>query len=299
MAVSADDYYRVISEGVETAVIAGSTIDSVKMEAGDLKFYNGNTAVRTQTSCGCSVEITTGDPVDLTGITLDVTSATLFVNDKLTLTATKVPANANNYNSEWSVTPEGIVTVTQTGEVTAVAAGEATVTVKSGEIEASATLTVATPAQLDKTGWVMDSYDVKGIGVEVPDRTPDKMIDPLDTSGQWAVRSMWHATWGAAVALPFWFIIDMQESHLISQYKIYIPEETINDLSLKTGYFEVSDDKQTWNKKVEFDITEPLASDWTVEALPQTSGRYIRFTISTAQEGANRLAISSLEVFGH
>lgn len=93
--------------------------------------------------CVVTVESTN---VAVTGVSLDKTSASLEVKDTLSLKATIAPANANNQNVIWSSSNEKVATV-KDGVVTAVAPGEATITVKTVDGEKTATCKVTIKAQ--------------------------------------------------------------------------------------------------------------------------------------------------------
>lgn len=84
----------------------------------------------------------------VTGVTLNKTTATLAVGDKLTLVATVAPSNAANKEVIWESSDTTKVTVDE-GVITAVAEGTATITVKTldGNKTATCTVTVQTPAQ--------------------------------------------------------------------------------------------------------------------------------------------------------
>ena len=80
--------------------------------------------------------------IEVTGITLDKTTATLTVGDNLTLTATVAPANATDKTVTWTSSDAAVATVDATGKVTAVKAGTATITANAGEKTATCTVTV-------------------------------------------------------------------------------------------------------------------------------------------------------------
>mgnify|MGYP000856898597 CR=1 FL=1 len=89
----------------------------------------------------CAVTVT--QPV--TGITINKTEAALGIGDTLDLTAQVQPADAANTNISWSSSDSGVATVdSNTGKVTAVKAGTATITAKTeeGGFEASCAVTV-------------------------------------------------------------------------------------------------------------------------------------------------------------
>lgn len=68
-------------------------------------------------------------PVPVTGVTLDKTELALFTGEGEILTATVEPANATNKTVTWESSNPDVATVDENGVVTAVAEGEATITV--------------------------------------------------------------------------------------------------------------------------------------------------------------------------
>lgn len=95
------------------------------------------------------------DNVPVTGVTLNKTSVTLYVGDTETLTATVKPDDATDDSVTWTTSKEGVATVDNTGKVTAVAKGTATITVTTtdGEKKATCSVTVKDKYEitLDKT----------------------------------------------------------------------------------------------------------------------------------------------------
>lgn len=118
---------------------------------------NGNTATVTAVGEGnaeitvkaggeqatCSVTVTDSSPVAVTGVSLDTTSTSISVGSTITLTATVTPTNASNKNVSWSTSDSSVATVSN-GTVTALAVGNATITVKTedGDYTAACALTV-------------------------------------------------------------------------------------------------------------------------------------------------------------
>lgn len=122
------------SEGKVTALQAGTTNITVTTQDGNY------TAV-------CGVTVTAAPVViSVTGVTLDESTATLAPNGTKQLTATVAPADATNKAVTWSSSAEGIATVSDDGLVTAVADGEATITVTTvdGSFTDTCTVTVTT-----------------------------------------------------------------------------------------------------------------------------------------------------------
>ena len=85
--------------------------------------------------------------IAVTGVSLNINSRTINVNESFQLTATVAPSNATNKNVSWSSNNTSVATVSATGLVTASAAGTAviTVTTDDGSKTASCTITVLTP----------------------------------------------------------------------------------------------------------------------------------------------------------
>ena len=85
----------------------------------------------------CTVTVT--QPV--TGVTLDQTELALYTGGSATLSATVTPENATNKSLTWSSDNQNVATV-ENGEVTAKAAGTATITVTTDDGKKTATCTV-------------------------------------------------------------------------------------------------------------------------------------------------------------
>lgn len=84
------------------------------------------------------------EPVLVAEIELNLTDTTLAPNDTVRLVAQILPENATDPTLVWSTSDESIATVDETGLVTALAGGTATITAKSqdGNAEATCTITV-------------------------------------------------------------------------------------------------------------------------------------------------------------
>ena len=131
----------VISDG-----IALTTADITDVKAGD---HIGLYELDSKDKVVKFVDITlTADHVKVPdvaveGVTLAADTATLTVGEDVTLVATVAPTNATNKNVTWESSDETVATVDQTGKVTAVKAGTATITVKAeGNKTATCAVTV-------------------------------------------------------------------------------------------------------------------------------------------------------------
>lgn len=81
---------------------------------------------------GCQKEEPKPEPVKVTAVTLNTTSATLVEGETLEIVATISPSNADNKKILWSTSNSSIATVNE-GKVTAIKAGTATITATSDD----------------------------------------------------------------------------------------------------------------------------------------------------------------------
>lgn len=132
----AESVATVDNNGLVTAVAEGTATITVTTEDGGLT-----------ATCEITVNpaLDPSTPVPVGGVTLSFTSMTLNLNATTRLTATVLPADAANKNVTWKSSVEGVATVDDNGLVTAVSAGETTITVttEDGEFTATCTVTVA------------------------------------------------------------------------------------------------------------------------------------------------------------
>lgn len=121
------------------------------------------------------------ETIPVESVTLDVTQIALQVGEIQTLTATISPDNATSKKVIWSSSDTAVATVSN-GVVTAVAAGTATITAKSGEKTATCTVTVQKPAELvaiaDKLDCGMLTY---GYTATTSTTTNVKNVGEVDT----------------------------------------------------------------------------------------------------------------------
>ena len=133
--------------GNVTAVAAGEA--TITAKAGD----------KTAT---CTVTVTAAT-VAVTSVALDKTELVLIVGDAaVQLKATVLPEDATDKTVTWSSDKTSVATVDATGNVTAVAAGEATITAKAGDKTATCKITVTVVKVPDPTINPSDNYGNDG-----------------------------------------------------------------------------------------------------------------------------------------
>ncbi|MCR5760226.1 MAG: Ig-like domain-containing protein [Bacteroidales bacterium] len=131
-----------VADGVVTAVAEGTA--KVTAKAGDA------TAV-------CTVTVK-ADVVKVTEITINEVDFSLGIGDTKALTVTVKPDNATDKSVTWSSDQPGVATVSSTGVVTAVAAGNAKITAKAngGDVSdfVNVTVTAAEPEGTSFEDWI-------------------------------------------------------------------------------------------------------------------------------------------------
>ena len=127
-------------------------------------FAEGNNAVSSSVKTACQQAYPGGsgtDPITPTGISISQTSLSLEVGGSKTLSATLSPANATG-TIAWSSSNENVATVNQSGKVTAVSSGTATITASvqgvSG-VSATCSVTVSESAINEEV-----AYNLKNCG---------------------------------------------------------------------------------------------------------------------------------------
>ena len=125
-----------------------SSIVSVDSQGRVTAKASGTVTVSATTNDGglvAACEVTAYVPtVPVTGITLDQTTLSLEKDQTAVLTATVTPSNATNSSVTWTSDNQAVATVTG-GTVTAVSAGNATITAKAGDKTATCAVTVTEP----------------------------------------------------------------------------------------------------------------------------------------------------------
>jgi hypothetical protein len=200
---------------------------------------------------------TTDTSISVTGVMLDQSSLTLSEGDNHTLIATVIPTNATNQKVSWTSDAESIASVDQNGKVSAIVAGEATITVttEDGDYVADCTVTVnpiptsiAITGQPDKTSYrAGEALDLTGLEVTVTysdDTTGTVTITAAHITGfdntQVGEQEL-TITYGGKTApftvtvRPFTTIVE------ISEYLATLPENTTDNPVILPIQFDLGD----------------------------------------------------------
>lgn len=129
--------------GVVTGVAAGSVQIVVTTVEGGF-----------QDSCRVTVTEDEVPPVEVavTGVSLNITDTTLNIGQTLALSASVLPENATNKAYTWASTNAAVVSVSEAGVVTALAAGEAQIIVTTVDGNFKDTCSMVVKAKIDTVG---------------------------------------------------------------------------------------------------------------------------------------------------
>lgn len=157
------------------------------------------------------------------------------------------------------------------------------------------------PELLERAGWQVIDYN-SCISQEEwytwLNRTPDKILDG-------STETFWGSKWDVPSPLPYYFVIDMKTAKTIFRLGITKPADTWRG-NMKAGYFEISDDQQTWTKLTDWELESNDPRSPVFDVAPAT-GRYLRLTITEAfdyadngvgAESGARMDMAELNVWG-
>ena len=151
------NYTLVPADTTEDNVTLSVEDDSVARLDGNRIIAVNNGETKITATCGIvktSAKVTVTTKVEQ--IALSKTEGVLTVGNSVTVTATVTPDNATNTTINWTSSDEKVATVDSNGKVTAVAAGNATITATSesdGDVSADYALTVNKAAAKPATNY--------------------------------------------------------------------------------------------------------------------------------------------------
>lgn len=168
-----EDIATVSSDGLITATSVGSTIINVEFQGKSIDF-----------------NLTVKEPVvPVQSVSLDYSSLSLEVDDEYQLTETVLPNNATNKNVTWSTSNSNVATVDD-GNVTALAAGQATITVttEDGNKQATCDVTVKDKIGLNKSSLSLSVGECETLiatsSGDVTWTSNDESIASVDSNGK-------------------------------------------------------------------------------------------------------------------
>ncbi len=127
------------------------------------------------------------EPVEVTGVEVSPATLSLEIGDEHTLTVEITPEDADIVTVEWESSDDDVATVSNRGEVRAVGAGVAVITVTTvqGGFEEECTVTVASPLE---SVFVVDGGTY--VGMEIPEPTAQQGEHIVDVDVESSVVSV-------------------------------------------------------------------------------------------------------------
>ncbi len=188
-----------------TSSTSAATVDALGNVTG---VSAGSSTIRATTTDGSAkyAEATVtvvSTPVSVTGVTVSPKTATVAMGSQQTLTATITPSGATNQNLEWNSNNSGIVSVSSSGIITGIAAGNAKVTVTTidGSYTATSYITVSSepayavtyypnnPATGTTSGSVPADANGYMSGATVTVRNNGTIVNTLNTFTGWNTQA--------------------------------------------------------------------------------------------------------------
>ncbi len=163
------------SSNVQVATVTSGTVTAVKP---------GNATITASAGAqkgSCSLTVV-AKVINVSGLSLDVTSKSLEEGESFSLSATVTPVTATDKSVIWTSSNTAVATVDQSGKVTAVKAGSATIIAKTADGGKSATCVVTVIARvasvsLNKGEITLDEGESQTLVATVsPDNATDKSV---------------------------------------------------------------------------------------------------------------------------
>ena len=171
---SSNSAVATVSNGRVTGVTIGSAIITATSTDGSNR------------SATVSVTVASAPVIPVSGVTLNVPTATLHPTNTLSLIATVAPSNATNKVVTWS-SNSASVTVQSSGMVTAVSAGSATITASCGGFTANCIITVTVSVSsitVSPTTFTLNTGSTKSMTATIlPSNATNKTVTWSSTNG--------------------------------------------------------------------------------------------------------------------
>jgi len=164
-----ENIVTVDEKGIIKGIAAGEAIISVISEDGEKK---------------ATCKVTVGNRDEVAEIQLDVKELQLLPNDTKQIIATVLPESASNKNVMWTSSNESVATVDDSGLVTAVSIGEATITATTEEGGKTANCSVKVVSEIIEIN-LLDTEE------------EDYSFERITTNRSWPP----HGTWGGSDAI--------------------------------------------------------------------------------------------------
>ena len=201
--------------------------------------------------------------VNVESITLNKTTLDLIKGTSETLTATITPDNATTKTVEWSSSATTVATVDNSGKVTAVGGGSATITAKCGGKSATCSVTVTVPVEsvsLNKTELTINKGESETLTATInPSDATDKTLEwqssntaaaTVDNTGKvtavYAGNTTITVSASGKTATCLVTVVIPVESVTLNKPSLTLTEGTSETLTAEINPSDATDKKVTW-----------------------------------------------------
>ena len=214
--------------------------------------------------------------VPVTGVSLNKSETTLTVGDTAQLTATVTPTNATNQNVTWESSNPSVATVDQSGKVTAVTPGEATITVTTEDGSKTATCTV-----IVHTATTITTQPQSVSVTEGQSATFSVTATGGNLRYQWQINSGngWSDITGATVAS---YTIDRTTTAMSgNQYRCIVTGDSGVKVTSNAATLTVRSYEPPYTGKYSYDIVSDVGENGTIDVdRYATEGDQVTITVS-------------------
>ena len=231
-----------------------------------------------------STNITVGVAVNVTSVSLAGADGALAVGGTTQLEAVFTPSNATNQFVEFESDDTSVATVSESGIVTAVSVGTATITVTSDEGGFTDTREIQVLAPSTETNWALGQR-VTATGTADGANVPENLVDG-DVGTRWSVQEF-----------PQSATIDLGGTFTVNQTEVVCYEDrayqyVIEGALTEDGAYKTLVDRST-------NSTPGNAAAPIINEVDGTEARFLRITVSGADIYTGEwVSLTELRVFG-
>lgn len=223
-------------------------------------------------------------PIEVTGITLNPGTASVAVGGTQQFTFTITPSDATNQDVSFSSDNTAVAIVSETGLVTAMSEGTATIKVTTDDGGFTATSSITTTAPSTGFNWAL-GQPVTATGTHDGDNAVTNMVDG-DVTSRWSVSGFPQS---ATIDLGAVITINQMEVVCYSDRAYqYIIEGSLSENETYTTVVDRSDN-----------TTPGTANTPIIDVISDFDARYVKVTVSGADQYEGEwVSLTELRVFG-
>lgn len=131
------------------------------------------------------------------------------------------------------------------------------------------------PLLFDRSEWLIVGWN-SSAHEEGYNRLPEHLLDGNTTT-------FWGSKWDKPKPLPYYIIFDMRKEQTVHRIDLIKPTGSQSWRgNIKAGYFEISNDNESWKKMSDWQIEDNAAREHQFIIKGSSKGRYIKFVITEA-----------------